>query len=257
MRVFKFIILLFTSSLTFGQSNPSPILAWKTYPVPKNKDTLYKYNSDPNDWYVFLDSNKIFVEKARDHYAKQKMPFVITPEIGEEKILKARRYSVIEVDDGYLIAFFRGEFGGLLYWISKDKKTKYKVANSLIAQFIMLSGKLYAIEGLSHGLSYSGSIVALEKENNKWVVNEYLKLPSAPTAVQVDSKNNFIVVTSASLLSIDQNKVITSLIPKGIWDIYLYPSSMVIQNDVIFIGMRKGIFKYNLLTKEEEWLLPY
>ena len=82
MRAFKFIVLLFISSVVFGQSNPSPISTWKTYLVPKNEDTLYKYNSDPNDWYVFLDSTKIYVEKARDHYAKQKMPFVITPEIG-------------------------------------------------------------------------------------------------------------------------------------------------------------------------------
>jgi hypothetical protein len=57
------------------------------------------------------------------------------------------------------------------------------------------------------------------------------------------------------LLSVDINKNTDTLIATGMWD-YLSPGSLVIKNDIVFIGMRKGVFKYNLVTKKEEWLLP-
>ena len=121
----------------------------------------------------------------------------------------------------------------------------------------MWNNKIYGIEGLAHMFSSRGSILEIDKLVGKWVTNDYLKLPTAPNACRLDSKNNLIVVTSSSLLSIDSNKIIKIIIKKGIWDPYLYPRSMVIQNDIVFIGMRKGVFKFNLLTNQEQWLLPF
>ena len=120
----------------------------------------------------------------------------------------------------------------------------------------MRDNKIYAIEGLAHLSMSEGSIVEIKKDNGKWTSKEYLKLPSAPEAIELDSKNNFIIVTSSSLLSIDNYNHIDTLIATGMWDSYLYPNSLVNQNDILFIGMRKGVFKYNLLTKKDEWLLP-
>lgn len=253
MKLFLLIIFLFIAFVVFSQFNPVPIANWKSYPVPKDKDTLYNYNSDPNDWYVFQDSNTIYVKKLRDHYDTQKKPFHISPEIGEERIFQARRYAIINVDDGFLIAYHRGEYGGLLYWVSKDNESKYKVGTSLIDQFIIRNRKIYAIED-GH---LKGRIVEIKKKKKKWLLKKYLNLPSEPDAIQLDSKNNFILATSTSLLSIGLNREIDTLIANGIWESYLYPSSMAIQNDVVFIGMRKGVFKYDLVTKEETWLLPY
>ena len=42
---------------------------------------------------------------------------------------------------------------------------------------------------------------------------------------------------------------------RGFWG-HLYPTSMVIQNDVVYVGMRKGVYKFDLATRKEEWLLP-
>ena len=58
--------------------------------------------------------------------------------------------------------------------------------------------------------------------------------------------------------SVDTLRVIHKPIekrPKWLWG-FLYPTSMVIQNDVVYVGMRGGVFKFDLTTRKEEWLLP-
>jgi hypothetical protein len=255
MSTLKIIISLLIFSSSYGQSNLSLLKNWKSYPVPTNQDTLYKYNSDPNDWIVSIDSNEVHVSSGRQYSSKNNLPFEIKPTKEEERIFRGKR-SVLQVDDGYLIGFYRGEWGGNLYWFSSDGANKYKVSNDQIVQFKMRDNKIYAIEGLAHLSMSEGSIVEIKKDNGKWTSKEYLKLPSAPEAIELDSKNNFIIVTSSSLLSIDNYNHIDTLIATGMWDSYLYPNSLVNQNDILFIGMRKGVFKYNLLTKKDEWLLP-
>lgn len=255
MTTLKIFILLFIFSSSYGQSALTPIKNWKSYPVPTNQDTLYKYNSDPNDWIVSIDNNEVYVVNGRNYSAKSTLPFEIKPTKEEAGIFRGKR-SILKVDDGFLIGFYRGEWGGDLYWFSNDGANEYKVSSDQIVQFKMRDNKIYAVEGLAHLSMSEGSVIEIKKENGKWTSVEYLKLPSAPDAVELDSKNNFVIVTSSSLLSVDTNKNIDTLIATGIWDGYLYPSSLVIINDVLFIGMRKGVFKYNLLTKKDEWLLP-
>jgi len=58
------------------------------------------------------------------------------------------------------------------------------------------------------------------------------------------------------LFSIDRDANIDTLVKAGMWGDYLYSSSMVIQNDVVYIGMRKGVYKFDFATKKDGWLLP-
>jgi len=254
-------MFLMISLSAFRQEDTTFLKNWKNYPVPKDEKTIVKYNSVPNDWFVYFDGDEIRVDDVRYKRRSKinELPFKleqsngniigITPPFAEVR-------DVVEVDDGYLAGFNGGEWGGELHWFSKNGKERYKISGHQIAQFIKRDNKVYAIEGLSHLGMSRGSIIEIEKKHGKWAAKEFLKLPAAPNAVQLDSKDNFIVVTSSSLLSVDKNVKINTLIKNGMWNIYLYPSSMVIQNDVVYIGMRKGVYKFDLTTKKDEWLLP-
>ncbi len=255
MRKLKLIISLLIFSTSYGQSNLTPITSWKSYNVPTNRDSLSKFNFDPNDWVVSFENQEVYVSSKSKYSVKSILPFEIKPSDEEKHIFRGKR-SVLKVDDGFLVGFYRGEWGGNLYWFSKDGASKYKISNDEIVDFKIRDNKIYAIEGLSHLSTSEGSIVEIKKQNDKWTTVEYLKLPFAPDAFELDSKNNFVIITSTSLISVDTSKNIDTLISIGIWDIFLYPNSLVIQNDTLFVGMRKGVFKYNLLTKKEEWLLP-
>ena len=34
----------------------------------------------------------------------------------------------------------------------------------------------------------------------------------------------------------------------------LYPNNLIIKDDIIYAGMRGKVYKYNLLTKKQDWL---
>jgi len=277
MKTISIITLLMISFSTFGQENLTFLKNWKSYPVPTNEDTIYKYSFAQNDWFVYLDGDEIRVDDVKNYRRnpRAKLPFEIRQSNSNVINISAPLAGLIdvfEVEDGYLVGFNRGEWGGELYWFSKDGKKRYEISRHQIVQFIKRDNKIYAIEGLAH-LGTKGSIIEIEKQKRKWVAKEFLKLSTAPEAIQLDSKENFIVVTfgtdwsfdeggnviinaSPGLFSIDREADVDTLVKVGIWGDYLYPSSMVIQNDVVYIGMRKGVYKFDLATKREEWLLP-
>ena len=243
------------------------------YPVPTSEDSLSKYNFDKNDWVVYLDQNEVRVNHSYKYQSTIKLPFAIKQ--SESDIINISKplaglIDAFEVDDGYLVGFNRGEWGGELYWFSKDGKKKYEISKQQITKFIERDDKIYAIEGISHLGMSKGSIIEVKKKKRKWTTTEYLKLPTAPEVAQLDGKNNLVVVTSSGifldsnknfgvvpsrLLSIDSNANVDTLVKAGMWD-YLYPSSIIIQDDIVYVGMRKGVYKFDLATKKEEWLLP-
>ena len=180
------VTFLMISILSFGQERETFLKNWYTYPIPEK---ILGYTGSKNNWIVYLDKNEIrviddFSYKYKQNLSNKKLPF---------KIEQPGLIDVIQVNDGYLVGFNRGEWGGSLYWYSKNGKKSIKIGGSVFStspiQFIKRDNQIYAITGLSH----------------------------------------------LSILS---------------------PSSMVIQNDVVYVGMRGGVYKFDLTTKKEEWLLP-
>ena len=281
--IISILMILMISLSTFGQEMLTFLKNWKTYPVPEN--SLLNYNNAKNDWIVYLDKNEIRVIDDRSYRYKQnlvnkKLPF---------QIEQSGLIDIVQLKDGYLVGLNNGEWGGGLYWYSKNGKKKYKIFDSAfcspVVQFIKRDNEIYAITGISHlGMSF-GNIIKIEKEKKAWKLEEFVKLPNAPYAIQLDSKANMLVFTSSGLYSIDKEKNIDTLAikmrrpivptieiellndtliiekeplqiyPKWLWG-FLYPTSMVIQYDMVYVGMRGGVYKFDLTTKKEEWLQP-
>jgi hypothetical protein len=267
----------FRNYLLVFKENTTYLKSWESYTIPtidEVRNNYTEYNHAPNDWVVYLDENEIRVDDVRNYKRRDlrsELPFEIKQSNSKWTNISAPLAGLIdylEVDDGYLIGFNRGEWGGELYWFSKNGKKRYEISGHQIVQFIKRDNKIYAIEGGK----VEDSIIIIKKKMGKWVAEKYLKLPPAPAAVQLDSKDNLIIVTygyslsfdesgrtyasaTPSLFSIDRNANIDTLVNDGMWG-QLYPSSMVIQNDVVYIGMRKGVYKFDHVVKKDEWLLP-
>lgn len=254
-RIF-IVLFICLSTSCYSQVDKSLINNWKSYPIPTNRDTLMKYNNSQLEWTVSLKDSKVQVIKSRPYYDQSILPFKIKRNKSDEGKM-AGKISLLEVEDGYLIGFYRGEWGGYLYWFSRDGKHHYLISNDEIVQFIKRNGINYAIQGLAHLSMSEGSIIEIEKQSDKWIAKEYLQLPTAPEAIGLDANNNFIVITSKSLLKINNDKTVVVLIEKGVWYDGLYTNSLIIKDEIVYAGMRAGVYKYNLSTGKEEWLLPY
>ncbi|MDX2046794.1 MAG: hypothetical protein SFU87_08405 [Chitinophagaceae bacterium] len=254
MRRFLIIISTIFSSTHCSSQDTTNLKNWKTYQVPTDNDTLTHYNWSNNDWIVFSKGNDIHARLMGQMPFVNELPFKIEPLDEKEKYKMRGKRSVLKVDDGYLVGFWKGEWGGCLFWFNNDGKQRYQVSGDMIVQFLKRNNKYYAIEGLAHLSMSDGSVIEIEKANGKWTTKEYVRLHFAPYAADIDSKNNFIIVTSDNLLSVDTNKKVDTLITEGFWG-GLYPTSMVIKRDVAFVGMRHGVFRFYLPTKKQEWLM--
>ena len=259
-RVSLILVSLLTSC-KFGQCSfrdTSKIENWKSSNIPTNWNSVYKHDKDGNSyyipstgWYVFIENNEVKVRPypVKGFFANLKVLFNIDK--GDLAIL-----SGIKVKEGFLVGFNRGEFIGELRWYSNKRKIKKKYVGYDIIQFIKRDSEVYAMEGLYHMASSYGSIINLNFKDNKYVPRKYLKLPDAPMAIALDTNKNFLVITSKSILTVNQDKTIQIILDDCFWKFGLSPNSIVINNDIIYAGMREGVFKYNLKTKKQEWLLP-
>ncbi|HPN58240.1 MAG TPA: hypothetical protein PLU11_03665 [Chitinophagaceae bacterium] len=252
-----FIYFLFCLSIVVSsQSNFPAFENWKYSKVPTNPDTIYSYNLDNSNWIVYRKNDNIRVKEMMDISDREYLPFKTPTPISYSKMEEfTGKRSFIKVTDGYLVAFWRGEFGASLFWFSDDGTRYYKINGASAVQFIERNGEIYAINGLAHLDMSNGILFKIDRENNKWVANKYLELPFAPYAVSLDSNNDFIVVTSDNLIKINRKKRIKTLLKTDFWQ-GLYPTSSVIEGEYCYIGMRKGVYKFNLRTKDSDWLLP-
>jgi hypothetical protein len=230
------------------------IETWKAYDIP-DKALLTDYNYSLDDWLVYAKDDSVYITDNRKGLAEVLLPFKVTLSFNDQPFQGGKK-SVLKVSNGYLVGFYRGEWGGDLFWFSDDGKDCYKISDHRIVQFLIRGNKIYAIEGLAHISSSEGSIIEIKNVGGTWKASEYLTLPLAPEAAAVDQQENFIVITSGSLLKVNKEARIMTLVEQGFWQYYLYPSSMVIKDDVVYIGMRKGALKYDLTTGIQRWLLP-
>jgi hypothetical protein len=253
-RILITILTIFATAHCFSQEDTSNLKNWKSYAVPTDNETLTHYNWSNNDWVVYSNGKEVHAKVMGQTPFVDELPFKIEPLDDKEKYKMRGMRSVQKVDDGYLVAFWRGEFGGNLYWFGNNGKDRKLISPTWIVQFLKRAGKIYAIEGLAHMGMSDGSIVEIKKTNNTWTISEYFKLPFAPYTAQLDNKNNFVIVTSDNLLLVDTNRKVDTLVKEGFWS-GLYPTSMVIQKSICYIGMRQGVLKFDLLTKKQEWLM--
>jgi hypothetical protein len=249
------LLVIFIAALSINGCSPdlSSLDNWQTWPIPRNEDTLAAYNRSLENWCVIMKDGNITAMK-KDMITKDTLPFTINErEIDRLGISSERLF--IKVEDGYLVEFNRGEWGADLYWFSQDGKNKYKISGDNITQFFSYNKNIYAVGGFT-GSIYEGNIFQIKKVKNTWISTNYITLSAPCKCAGFDTKGNLIVITLNSLLSITPKLEITTLIKDGFWKTYLNPNSLVIKDNIVYIGMLVGIFKYNLATNKQEWMMP-
>ena len=246
----RLLILSLLFSINTIETSAQNINTWKISSFPDSKNLLYQYSFDTVEWQVFSKDDEVFVRKyiyERDDYA---LPFKIIALTDREKYeLKGSRKG-IKVEDGFIVCFNRGEWGSYLYWFSNDGNTKEKLGNYKIVNFLERDKTVYALES-----NYNSSVIMFKKIQNKWSIEKYLQFPSKGYAMILDNDKNLFILSKGGLFYIDKYKQIETLIDVGLWSEYFTPNSMVIKKNIVYIGMQKGVVKYNI-GEMEEWLLP-
>jgi hypothetical protein len=165
--------------------------------VPESHTAEYRIwyiaaHRSPLEWYVFRQDTQVMARLQMD------VPVVsntVPAFAGTNNHFRAA--SAFErVEDGWLIGFNHGEFGGALYWFSDEGSTNYRVSDHRIVDLFTVDGTVYAIEGLAHLNESRGSLIAIRKSNGdlRWTAEIASILPSAPYAV-VQRKDRSLLIS--------------------------------------------------------------
>ncbi len=240
---------------------PADVAQWQSVAVPAESDRgarmawFYAADYSRTEWSVLVDHDVVQarLDGPRHELSEPGPPF-------DAHAGKFRGASSFwRVDDGWLVGFNHGEWGGALYWFSSDGKRNYKISDHQIVRFFRVADKLHAIEGLAHLSLDEGSVIRISRAapRRRWRAETFAKLSSAPSAVSVRADDTMLVTLSTALVSIDRRGTIETLLADQPWA-GLYPNSSVISPDgqKLYIGMRQYVGEIDLHTATLRLLIP-
>jgi len=169
-----------------------------------------------------------------------------------------------KVDDGWLAAYNRGEFGAAIYWFSVDGKTRRKLSDHWLNDAVQEGDRFIAATGLNHMGRAQGAIIGISKGEKGWRVDEFLQLTQSAERLCQLADRDYLVVTSgyptSQLLRVDLRKAPIALIDDFPWG--PYANSVVVANGQIYIGTAGYVVRcplattpqsYDLLIPDESW----
>lgn len=253
----KFLIVII---LTFvfhfrGYSQIVDLSCWKLDSLPTG-DRVDSANHSSDNW-LFHKNESTFSIIPNDYKIHKGDTLPFSNEFTENLKKYKIRHVVKKVSNGYIVGFDRGEFGGGLYFTSKDGSDRYVIESpSRVKGIFELNSKFYAIEGLSHLGSSSGKILEIYKDT-RWKTKTIIHLEEAPYLASKRG-NNVYIITDQHLLRLSENIKIDKLLKAPFYWGILHPSSMIFEYNNIYIAMRKGVLKIeNFETNPSyKWYLP-
>jgi hypothetical protein len=110
-------------------------------------------------------------------------------------------------EDGYVVVFTRGEFGGSLWWYSPSGTARTRIADAAVVGFadIQLPSRrvvIGTIEGLAHLSVESGRVRLVDRSDaDSFAMTVLANLTAAPQAVS-QATDGTLVVTNTSILRV-------------------------------------------------------
>ena len=235
------VLLVCFGSVSYAQevaTTAEPLApGWVAYHSP-NEDERRCANYSKQAWAVTLNSDKSGV--------------VISKYDGD-----LNRH-VIRVRDGRLVGEDNGEWGGGLWWVSKDGRRRQRLLRRNVYGFVKISNAVLVITGLRHMGANEGDVwrYAVGPRQKK-KVEHLVDLGWAPFTFTQDSPDSVLVLTSDGFVRVHASGRKESLY-RRVYGL-LYPDSVTISpTGVIHVGMRHFITRLTPSegTYKEEFFVP-
>jgi hypothetical protein len=155
------------------------------------------------------------------------------------------------VSDGWLLGTHNGEFGSDgLWWFSEDGTESYEIIEGRIKSFVELDGRLLVLEGLEHMMEFEGQVLEVSRTlEGTWHTEQIAAFEGSPHASTIDPDGALVMVTGRRVIRIQPSGEMTILFDAlqadGRW--LDYPNSIVIVDDVAYIGMRRAVVEIRSL----------
>jgi hypothetical protein len=221
-----------------GAGGPTALPAgWVT--IEPSEDRLRCANHSRDEWRIAIDRGAVQITKAatREPDTGPRLPFALP----KQPEFRGRRHT-LAVSGGFLVGFDAGEWGGSLYWFSRDGSSQKKLAGENVRGLVALSpDTALAIEGLAHLSLSEGAVRWLERKQGAYESAGLTRLPDAPQ-IHVARSDTLYLLTTSSLVRLGRDRQVTVIQP--VRTAGLYPDSMAVDaSGALWIGMRQLVLR--------------
>jgi len=230
------VLLLCSGSAIYAQTSDPPVPGWVAY--QPTEDDLRCANYSKQAWRVTLnsDNSSIMVSRFEDN---------------------TRRH-MIAVRDGRLVGEDHGEWGGSLWWISKDGRRRRWLSDENVHGFVKTSAGVLVVVGLAHmGTNHGEVLQYVDGPVRKKRVKMFADLGWAPNAFVLESPDSVIVFTRDGFVRVHASGRVESIF-RRVYGL-VYPNSFTLSpTGVIHVGMRHFITRLtpSAGAYKEEWFVP-
>jgi hypothetical protein len=228
---------------------------WAIAPDRKQNPGLWYCAGFGGSWRIIKDKvgNIAIADQTKVNETQPRLP----PNVKLSPNMAGKR-SVLEVSDGWLIGLDAGEWGGGLWWFSRDGRTKQKLLSDNVKSIYNTSKGTLVLTGLAHLDHDDGSVYRFTDTADKISVRWLSKLGRAPEASTLDEAGDVIVATMNSILRVTPDGNVMRIFESE--EHLIYPTSVQVgHSGVITVGMR--FFVLRLIPNDKgdlrgEWLMP-
>ena len=237
----------------FGSNPPN---GWIHAPSRERNDGLWQCAAYGGSWVVSNDGGSIALRRFDPRGEKQEP---IPPNVSLSKKMIGRR-TFKPTSRGWLAGFDAGEFGGGLWWFSRDGSQNIELLSENVHAIYQIKTSILILTGLSHmGLNFGRIYKFNDDTVDKPTVTSVAILGGAPEASAVDSGgNNMVIATPDRVLRVDINGKVNEMYKSG--EHLTYPRSVAVDTSGnIYVAMR--FFVLRLIPQQgsgytAEWLMP-
>ncbi len=223
--------LLFAQEYSTNEVNEIPSIYVEPY--ERNSPAEDCAFDSKDEWHVILINDILSIEPDDYRYYYDSLPFEIKETDAVDGLSGARK--TIEVNNGWIVSYDAGEFGGGLWWFSSDGLKKKHLAYEKVTAFF----KTYL--GLI-GIGRKNILLLNQDINQEWFSENFLSFRGSETCPAVaETDSTILIVKNLSLIRVYLSKKYEIIHRNITWG-GLYPNSIVIKsNGEIYIGMRHAV----------------
>jgi hypothetical protein len=179
MPKYLLFILAIATSCKNEPKNCDPISSWVPMASIPNKEIDFLETRQSHNWITFSYKEDVYVTNEDSSIPKP----INIHKAGLENIVGCRAEkgsrSIEKIQEGYLVGFDCGEFGGSLCLFSDLGNYLYEISNKPVLEIVNSKGRYFGISDLTYPKrSDSSSIIEIKKQGSKWIAEKYLDLPS-------------------------------------------------------------------------------
>jgi hypothetical protein len=254
-------MLLWATLLVAGkvqaQNLPS---GWTPYPTPKSgSETLRCANySIRREWRVSLSNGALEIAAIPfERGGAQSQVFKKLPQGIQRVKGMVGLQSTLKLQNGWLLGFDGGEFGGGL-WFAGDDGATQMLSSENVHGFVETSQGILVLAGLAHLTLDSGKVFIVPYSvNSPRDLKILVELDGAPQAFIKVSDDVMLVVTTQGISRISSSGAVEPLLHRDLGQ--LYPNSIAATPDgTVYIGMRLFVVRLapNAEKYLEQWMVP-